>query len=201
MKQIIDAMYEDSGVRLAKLKVDGGMANNKLFLQMLANIVGINVSTPSLCETTALGVALAAGKAKGIDLFQLEDENEIRSDLSIYLPQIQGRGELKTFCSIIVESILMVILERERSYAEWKRAVLKSFERSNSQYSTNKRGTTKIRRENYCFCDRDINHFNCPLITISEIYHEKYHLSSGTVAWMTLASVFTILVYMISRRD
>jgi glycerol kinase len=81
-------MYDDSGVRLSKLKVDGGMANNKLFLQMLSDIVGINVATPSLFETTALGVAIAAGKAKGIDLFKLEDENEIKTKMSTYIPRI-----------------------------------------------------------------------------------------------------------------
>ena len=58
-------MYDDSGVRLAELKIDGGMANNKLFLQMLANIVGINVAIPGLFETTALGAAYFAGLQVG----------------------------------------------------------------------------------------------------------------------------------------
>jgi len=84
-------MYDDSGVHLSKLKVDGGMANNKLFLQMLANIVGINVRIPILFETTALGVALAAGKAKGIDLFTLEHENE--TNMHTYIPQIEGKSK------------------------------------------------------------------------------------------------------------
>jgi glycerol kinase len=87
-------MYEDSGVRLLKLKVDGGMANNKLFLHMLANIVGINVAAPSLFETTALGVALAAGKAKGIDLFTLEDENEIQTKMTTYSPRIHSESKI-----------------------------------------------------------------------------------------------------------
>lgn len=94
-QKIIDAMFDDSGVRLSKLKVDGGMANNKVFLQMLSDIVGINVSTPSLFETTALGVALAAGKAKGIDLFQLKDDNEIKTTITSYIPRIQGKGMKK----------------------------------------------------------------------------------------------------------
>jgi glycerol kinase len=85
-------MFDDSGVRLSKLKVDGGMANNKVFLQMLANIVGINVTIPSLFETTALGAALAAGKAKGIDLFKLEHENEINKNMQIYNPQIHEKS-------------------------------------------------------------------------------------------------------------
>jgi glycerol kinase len=87
-------MYDDSGVRLSKLQVDGGMASNKLFLQMLANIVGINVTTPNLLETTALGVALAAGKAKGIDLFKLEHENEFETNMHTYVPQIEGKSKV-----------------------------------------------------------------------------------------------------------
>ena len=83
-------MYDDSGIRLSELNIDGGMASNKLFLQLLANIVGINVTTPNLLETTALGVALAAGKAKGIDLFRLDQENEIKTKVHTYIPQIQG---------------------------------------------------------------------------------------------------------------
>ncbi|CAF0763510.1 unnamed protein product [Adineta steineri] len=109
-REIVDAMYDDSGVRLSKLKVDGGMANNKLFLHMLADIVGMNVTTPGLSETTALGAALAAGKAKGIDLFQLDDENEIDTKMSSYTPKIHGE-------------------QREENFASWKKAVIKSFER------------------------------------------------------------------------
>ncbi|CAF3752163.1 unnamed protein product [Rotaria sordida] len=108
-REIVDAMYDDSGVRLSKLKVDGGMANNKVFLQMLANIVGMNVATPSLFETTALGAALAAGKAQGIDLFKLEVENEIETEMSQYIPRIQGK-------------------QREENFSAWKKAVIKSFE-------------------------------------------------------------------------
>ncbi|CAF0880998.1 unnamed protein product [Rotaria sordida] len=108
-REIVDAMYDDSGVRLSKLKVDGGMANNKVFLQMLANIVGMNVTTPSLFETTALGAALAAGKAQGIDLFKLEVENEIETEMSQYIPRIQGK-------------------QREENFSAWKKAVIKSFE-------------------------------------------------------------------------
>ena len=86
-------MYDDSGVRLSKLKIDGGMAKNQLFLQMLADIVGINVDTPSLLETTALGVALAAGKAKGIDLFKLEEKYDTNTKISTYVPRIHEHGE------------------------------------------------------------------------------------------------------------
>ena len=90
-------MYDDSGVHLSKLKVDGGMANNQLFLQMLADIVGINVDTPSLLETTALGAALAAGKAKGINLFKLEEKYDINTKISTYVPRIHQHRENHSF--------------------------------------------------------------------------------------------------------
>ncbi|CAF0952515.1 unnamed protein product [Adineta ricciae] len=120
-REITDAMYDDSGVRLSKLKVDGGMANNKVFLQMLANIVGLNVSAPSLFETTALGVALAAGKAKGIDLFELDDEDEIETKMSSFIPRIQGK-------------------EREAHFQAWKKAVIKSFERFTPPFNIENKG-------------------------------------------------------------
>lgn len=152
-REIVDAMYDDSGVRLSKLKIDGGMANNKLFLQMLADVVGINVTTPSLFETTALGAALAAGKAKGIDLFQLNDDNEFEIEMSVYNPRIRGQ-------------------QREESFSAWKRAVIKSFERTTIPFNIENQGPQ----------------------------HDKTHLSSTTIAWMSLASVFGVLLYMNSRK-
>ena len=133
-------MYDDSGVRLSKLKVDGGMANNKLFLQMLANIVGINVAAPSLFETTALGVALAAGKAKGIDLFQLEDEEEIETKMSIFTPRVQGQGKNIYILLFIKNLLSFYLIEREDNFAAWKKAVIKSFERFTPPFNIENKG-------------------------------------------------------------
>jgi glycerol kinase len=132
-------MYDDSGVRLSKLQVDGGMASNKLFLQMLANIVGINVTTPNLLETTALGVALAAGKAKGIDLFKLDDENEMKSEMSSYVPRIHGERK-NSILIVFIYLILIDFLEREDNCAAWKRAVIKSFERPTVPFNIENKG-------------------------------------------------------------
>jgi len=106
-------MYDDSGVRLAKLQVDGGMANNKLFLHMLADVVGINVAAPSLFETTALGVALAAGKAKGIDLFKLEEDTEIETEMSTYVPRIRGQRKnlfARIFIPFFFKNVKIILL-------------------------------------------------------------------------------------------
>jgi glycerol kinase len=64
-REVIDAMYKDSGVALKSLKVDGGMVYNELLMQFQADILGVPVVRPMVSETTALGAAYAAGLAVG----------------------------------------------------------------------------------------------------------------------------------------
>jgi glycerol kinase len=74
-KDVLDAMVADSGVELVELKVDGGMTGNDLLMQFQADILGVDVVRPQVSETTALGVAYAAGLAVGLwpDLASLRD--------------------------------------------------------------------------------------------------------------------------------
>lgn len=62
-RDIVEAMNRDSGVELSKLKVDGGMVNNNLLMQIQADILNVPVIRPKMTETTALGAAYAAGLA------------------------------------------------------------------------------------------------------------------------------------------
>jgi len=64
-RAVLDAMVQDSGVRLAVLKVDGGPTVNHLLMQLQADILGVPVVRPVVAETTALGAAYAAGLAVG----------------------------------------------------------------------------------------------------------------------------------------
>jgi len=64
-REVLDAMEKDSGVKLATLKVDGGMVRNELLMQFQADILGVPVVRPRVAETTALGAAYAAGLAVG----------------------------------------------------------------------------------------------------------------------------------------
>ncbi|MBK8468780.1 MAG: glycerol kinase GlpK [Candidatus Phosphoribacter sp.] len=64
-KDVVDAMFADSGVRLDTLKVDGGVTANALCMQIQADILGVDVVKPVVAETTALGAAYAAGLAVG----------------------------------------------------------------------------------------------------------------------------------------
>ena len=64
-REVLDAMNKDSGVKLAALKVDGGMVFNELLMQFQADILGVPVIRPTVAETTALGSAYASGLAVG----------------------------------------------------------------------------------------------------------------------------------------
>jgi len=64
-REVLDAMEKDSGVKLAALKVDGGMVFNELLMQFQADILNVPVVRPTVAETTALGAAYAAGLAVG----------------------------------------------------------------------------------------------------------------------------------------
>jgi glycerol kinase len=64
-RDVVDAMEADSGVHLAVLKVDGGVTQNELCMQIQADVLGVDVVRPVVAETTALGAAYAAGLAVG----------------------------------------------------------------------------------------------------------------------------------------
>jgi len=62
-REVLDAMEQDSNVKLQSLKVDGGMVVNKLLMQFQADILDVPVIRPVIAETTSLGAAYAAGLA------------------------------------------------------------------------------------------------------------------------------------------
>jgi len=64
-KEVADAMESDSGVKLKKLKVDGGAVKNNFLMQLQADVLGVQVIRPTVNETTALGAAYGAGLATG----------------------------------------------------------------------------------------------------------------------------------------
>ncbi|KAJ7894368.1 glycerol kinase [Mycena leptocephala] len=65
-RAIIESMLLDSGTSLKHLKVDGGMTNGDLAMQVLADVGGFTVIRPEMRESTALGSALLAGSAIGL---------------------------------------------------------------------------------------------------------------------------------------
>jgi glycerol kinase len=62
-RDLLDAMADQ--IRPPALKVDGGMAQNGLFLQRLADILNLPILRPKMAESTAFGAACLAGLGSG----------------------------------------------------------------------------------------------------------------------------------------
>ena len=62
---VLAAMEEGSGVKLAALKVDGGACKNNFLMQFQSDIIGAPVHRPVCVETTAMGASYLAGLAVG----------------------------------------------------------------------------------------------------------------------------------------
>lgn len=54
MRDILEAMSKDCNFQLNRLYVDGGMTTNKIFLQLQADLIGLEVIRPTMAESTAL---------------------------------------------------------------------------------------------------------------------------------------------------
>ena len=66
VKDEIECMQEDAGVKIPELKTDGGASVSNIMLQFQSDILGIPVIRPKNVETTATGAAFLAGLAVGI---------------------------------------------------------------------------------------------------------------------------------------
>jgi glycerol kinase len=107
-REVVDAMEADSGVKLKELKVDGGMVYNDLLMQFQADVLNVPVIRPKVAETTALGAAYAAGLAVGF----WKSTDDARANW----------GKDKEWTPNLDEG------ERERRYAQWKKAVTRTFD-------------------------------------------------------------------------
>ncbi|MCF3101100.1 glycerol kinase GlpK [Streptomyces roseoverticillatus] len=106
-REVVDAMFQDSGVRLSSLKVDGGMTANGLLMQHQADVLGVPVIRPVVSETTSLGAAYAAGLATGV----WRDPDELRAHWQRDAEWTPRRAPE----------------EREAEYRVWRKAVERSF--------------------------------------------------------------------------
>ena len=102
-RDLLDAMEEESGVKLNVLKVDGGATVNDYLMQFQADILNCVVERPKDTETTSLGVAYMAGLGCGV--WKNKDELKAiwQADKRFY-PNMDEKT-------------------REELYAGWKRAV------------------------------------------------------------------------------
>ena len=72
VKDVLNAMQEDSGLKLKDLRVDGGASSNNFLMQFQSDILDVNIDRPKVVETTALGAAYLAGLA--VEFYNNKDE-------------------------------------------------------------------------------------------------------------------------------
>ena len=107
-REVVEAMDADSGLRLASLRVDGGMTADHLLMQTLADVLDVPVVRPMVRETVSLGAAYAAGLAVG------------------YWPDLEGlRGNWHRAGQW---EPTMDAERRDREYDNWKRAVSRTLD-------------------------------------------------------------------------
>ncbi len=104
-KDVLDAMEEDAGTRLARLKVDGGACANNILMQFQADILGTEVERPEVIESTAMGAAFLAGIQAG--LWKKEDISHNRKINRLFKPAMDAAT-------------------RSRLYAGWQKAVARA---------------------------------------------------------------------------
>lgn len=63
VKEVVEAINQDSHTEISRLKVDGGAANNNFLMQFQADVLGIPVERPQILDATAQGAAFGAGLA------------------------------------------------------------------------------------------------------------------------------------------
>ncbi|MDW8408392.1 MAG: glycerol kinase GlpK [Anaerolineae bacterium] len=107
-REVLEAMNRDSGVRLSRLKVDGGMVFNDLLMQFQADMLDVPVIRPTITETTALGAAYAAGLATGVWRHVDDLRANWRVD-HVWRPAMDAET-------------------RQRLYAGWLKAVTRTFD-------------------------------------------------------------------------
>ena len=103
VRDVIEAMKKEAKIKVEKLRVDGGAAENNWLMQFQADILGIPVERPAISEATSLGAALLAGLTVGFWKEQRELAALWKRD-ALFLPQIDEK-------------------KRENLYRGWKKAV------------------------------------------------------------------------------
>jgi glycerol kinase len=62
---LVEAAEADGGVKIAMLRIDGGMSTNRSFVQAVADATGCAIEVSPVTEATSLGAAFLAGLAIG----------------------------------------------------------------------------------------------------------------------------------------
>lgn len=102
LKDILNAVEKESGVKMKDIRIDGGASNNNFLAQTMADMLNAEINRPSSVEATSLGAAEMAALA--VDFWTIDDmQNALEIDRS-FSPQISEA-------------------EREKRYTVWQDAI------------------------------------------------------------------------------
>ncbi|PLX09711.1 MAG: glycerol kinase [Marinilabiliales bacterium] len=104
---VLSAMEKDIGVKINKLRVDGGASANNTLMQFQSDILNTEVQRPQILETTSLGVAYMAGLNVGFwnDIQEVKNKWQLSKQ---FIPNMKNN-------------------KRELLLSDWKNAVKRSF--------------------------------------------------------------------------
>ena len=104
--EVIESMTKDSGKRVTKMSVDGGMTANNFMMQTQADFLDATIIRKEESEITGAGAAIAAGLKVGYwgSLEEVEDKIKVQR---IFTPNMDQAA-------------------REKKLARWSQAVQRS---------------------------------------------------------------------------
>jgi glycerol kinase len=105
-KDIIDAVEKAAGVKIVEMKIDGGVSQNNLVAQMMADYMNAKIVRPLTTEATSIGAAQFAGLYTG---FYKKEDFKVVIDATdrVFEPEMSEE-------------------ERDAKYSVWKEAVIRS---------------------------------------------------------------------------
>ena len=100
---VVEAMGQDAGLKLAELRVDGGPTANRYLMQFQSDMTGADIRVPKAEELSAIGAATMAGIAAGLYGESILNTEKTKD---VYTPHMEE--EMK-----------------EKKYSGWKEAIRK----------------------------------------------------------------------------
>jgi glycerol kinase len=117
VKDLLDAMEQDSGRPLSVLRVDGGASVSNFMMQFEADMLRKPIDRPRMVETTAFGAAFLAGLAAGV-WSDIGEINDIRVSDRIFVPQMdeeKAKEYYKTWLRAVERSEKWDVPDDEKS--------------------------------------------------------------------------------------
>lgn len=87
IKDVVDLMEKESGIKLRELRVDGGATRDSFLMQFQADMLNVPVVRNQVAELSALGSALMGGLATGM-WRSMEEVQNLRVSDAVFEPQI-----------------------------------------------------------------------------------------------------------------